>query len=208
MHQQHLAQQQVANQNGRYPPTPVRQNVVAPYSPHTPYAYPAPPDPRRSGSVNPLDILSSLRKTPRSTLSRSMTPRSASRAATWKRERPSMLSRPFIDGVESPAPERASPPPPSRGASPAHTAKDIPLESKSVEEIPTNVEPEEKEEKEPTPKPAKPSRKSTRRNRATSNASSAIASSVHARTRSQSVLSQAGDPVSYTHLTLPTKRIV
>ena len=127
-----------------------------------------------------------------------MTPRSASRAATWKRERPSLLSRPFIDGVESPAPERASPPPPSREASPAHTAKDVPLESKSVGEEPTNVEPEEKEEKEPTPKPAKSSRKSTRRNRATSNASSAIASSVHARTRSQSVLSQAGEQTATT----------
>jgi hypothetical protein len=190
MHQHHLAQQQVTNQNGRQPPTPVRQNVPAPYSPHTPYAYPAPPDPRRPGSVNPLDILSSLRKTPRATLSRSMTPRSASRAATWKRERPSLLSRPFIDGVESPAPERASPPPPSREVSPARTVKDIPTKAKPVEEEPTQVEPEEKEETEHTPKPTKSSRKSTRRNRAPSNASSAIASSIHARTRSQSVLSQ------------------
>jgi hypothetical protein len=187
MHQHHLAQQHVANQHGRQPPTPVRQNVPASHSPHTPYAYPAPPDPRRPGAVNPLDILSSLRKTPRTTLSRSMTPRSASRAATWKRERPSMLSRPFLDGVESPAPERASPPPQSRDVSPARAIKEIPIESKPLEEESTNAE---QEETEPTPKPIKSSRKSTRRNRATSNASSAIASSVHARTRSQSVLSQ------------------
>lgn len=184
----HLAQQQVASQNGRQPPTPVRQNIPASYSPHTPYAYPGPPDPRRPASVNPLDILSSLRKTPRATLSRSVTPRSNIRTATWKRERPSMLSRPFIDGVESPAPERASPPPPSREESPAETKEDNPVESQLVEEEPTPIEPEETE---PTPKPIKSSRKSTRRNRAISNASSAIASSIHARTRSQSVLSQA-----------------
>jgi hypothetical protein len=184
----HLAQQQVVSQNGRQPPTPVRQNIPASYSPHTPYAYPGPPDLRRPASVNPLDILSSLRKTPRATLSRSVTPRSNTRAATWKRERPSMLSRPLIDGVESPAPERASPPPPSREASPAETKEDNPVESEPVEEDPTPIEPEETE---PTPKPTKSSRKSTRRNRAISNASSAIASSIHARTRSQSVLSQA-----------------
>ena len=206
-HQQHLAQQQVANQNGRHPPTPVRQNVAAPYSPHTPYAYPAPPDPRRSGAVNPLDILSSLRKTPRSTLSRSMTPRSASRAATWKRERPSMLSRPFIDGVESPAPERASPPPPSREASPARTTKDVPIEPKPVQDEPTHVEPAEKEEREPTPKPTKSSRKSTRRNRATSNASSAIASSVHVRTRSQSVLSQVEGQTATAEPSAPSRMV-
>lgn len=187
MHQQHLAQQQVNQQHARQPPTPARQHVPAPYSPHTPYAYPAPSDPRRSGAANPLDILSSLRKTPRSTLSRSMTPRSNSRVATWKRERPSMLSRPFIDGVESPAPERVSPPPPSREISPVRTAKEIPIKPKPVEEHPKQVE---QEEAEPTAKPPKSSRKSTRRNRAASNASSAIASSVRARTRSQSVLSQ------------------
>ncbi|CAD0092412.1 unnamed protein product [Aureobasidium mustum] len=182
MHQQHIAQQ-----HARQPPTPARQHVPAPYSPHTPYAYPAPSDPRRPDAANPLDILSSLRKTPRSTLSRSMTPRSNPRVATWKRERPSMLSRPFIDGVESPAPERVSPPPPSREISPVRTAKEVPIKPKPVEEHPNQVE---QEEAEPTPKPAKSSRKSTRRNRAASNASSAIASSVRARTRSQSVLSQ------------------
>lgn len=187
MHQQHLAQQQVTQQHARQPPTPARQQVPAPYSPHTPYAYPAPSDPRRSDAANPLDILSSLRKTPRSTLSRSMTPRSNSRVATWKRERPSMLSRPFIDGVESPAPERVSPPPPSREISPVRTAKEVPIKPRPVEEHPKQVE---QEEVEPTPKPTKSSRKSTRRNRAASNASSAIASSVRARTRSQSVLSQ------------------
>jgi hypothetical protein len=187
----HLAQQQAANQNGHQPPTPIRQNIPASYSPHTPYAYPGPPDPRGPASVNPLDILSSLRKTPRATLSRSVTPLSNARAATWKRERPSTLSRPFIDGVESPAPERASPPPPSREASPAESKEDNPVEPKSVEEKSPHVEPEETQETEPTPKPARSSRKSTRRNRAISNASSAIASSIHARTRSQSVLSQA-----------------
>jgi hypothetical protein len=183
----HLPQQQVANQTGRLPPTPVRQNIPASYSPHTPHAYPGPPDPRRPASVNPLDILSSLRMTPRATLSRSVTPRSNARAATWKRERPSMLSRPFIDGVESPAQDRASPPPPSREASPAETKEDDPVEVKPVEEEPSLIEPEETE---PTLKPIKSSRKSTRRNRAISNASSAIASSIHARTRSQSVVSQ------------------
>ncbi|KAG9565603.1 Bromodomain-containing protein, partial [Aureobasidium melanogenum] len=187
MHQQHLAQQQVAPQHAHQPPTPARQHVPAPYSPHTPYAYPAPSDPRRPDAANPLDILSSLRKTPRSTLSRSMTPRSNSRVATWKRERPSMLSRPFIDGVESPAPERVSPPPPSREISPVRSTKEVPIKPKPVEEHPKQVE---QEEAEPTPKPTKSSRKSTRRNRAASNASSAIASSVRARTRSQSVLSQ------------------
>ncbi|KAG9943690.1 Bromodomain-containing protein, partial [Aureobasidium melanogenum] len=183
IHQQHLAQQQ----HVRQPPTPARQHVPAPYSPHTPYAYPTPSDPRRPDAANPLDILSSLRKTPRSTLSRSMTPRSNSRVATWKRERPSLLSRPFIDGVESPAPERASPPPPSREISPVRTTKEVPIKPKPVEEHPKQAE---QEEAEPTPKPTKSSRKSTRRNRAASNASSAIASSVRARTRSQSVLSQ------------------
>ncbi|KAG9569555.1 Bromodomain-containing protein, partial [Aureobasidium melanogenum] len=187
MHQQHLAQQQVVPQHARQPPTPARQHVPAPYSPHTPYAYPAPSDPRRPDAANPLDILSSLRKTPRSTLSRSMTPRSNSRVATWKRERPSMLSRPFIDGVESPAPERVSPPPPSRETSPVRSTKEVPIKPKPVEEHPKQVQ---QEEAEPTPKPTKSSRKSTRRNRAASNASSAIASSVRARTRSQSVLSQ------------------
>ncbi|KAK5999429.1 hypothetical protein QM012_005430 [Aureobasidium pullulans] len=187
IHQQNLAQQQVAQEHARQPPTPARQSVSAPYSPHTPYAYPAPSDPRRSDAANPLDILSSLRKTPRSTLSRSMTPRSNSRVATWKRDRPSMLSRPFIDGVESPAPERVSPPPPSREVSPVRSIKEVPPKSKPVEEHPKQVE---QEEVEPTPKPTKSSRKSTRRNRAASNASSAIASSVRARTRSQSVLSQ------------------
>ncbi|KAG9848509.1 Bromodomain-containing protein, partial [Aureobasidium melanogenum] len=116
-----------------------------------------------------------------------MTPRSNSRVATWKRERPSMLSRPFIDGVESPAPERVSPPPPSREISPVRSTKEVPIKPKPVEEHPKQVE---QEEAEPTPKPTKSSRKSTRRNRAASNASSAIASSVRARTRSQSVLSQ------------------
>ncbi|KAI5200524.1 Bromodomain-containing protein [Aureobasidium subglaciale] len=179
-----LPHQQVAQQHARQPPTPARQHVAAPYSPHTPYAYHAAPDPRRAGSVNPLDILSSLRETPRATLSRSVTPRSASRAATWKRERPSLLSRPLIDGVESPAPERASPPPPSREVSLVRTTN---IKPKPVNEPSSQLE---QEADHPTPKPAKSSRKSTRRNRATSNASSAIASSVRARTRSQSVLSQ------------------
>ncbi|KAI4723783.1 Bromodomain-containing protein [Aureobasidium sp. EXF-10728] len=187
MHQHQLAQQQVASQHARQPPTPARQQVPAPYSPHTPYAYPAPADPRRP-DINALDILSSLRKTPRATLSRSMTPRSNSRAATWKRERPSLLSRPFIDGVESPVPERVSPPPSAREASPVRTTKEIPIKPKPIEGQPSQTE---EAEAEPTPKPLQSTRKSTRRNRAISNASSAIASSVRARTRSQSVLSQA-----------------
>ncbi|KAI5240028.1 Bromodomain-containing protein [Aureobasidium subglaciale] len=197
-----LPQQQVAQQNLRQPPTPARQTVAAPFSPHTPYAYPAPPDPRRQGSINPLDILSSLRKTPRATLSRSVTPRSASRAATWKRERPSLLSRPFIDGVESPAPERASPPPPSRDVSPVRTTKEVHIKPKPVEEPIPQIE---QETEDPTPKPAKSSRKSTRRNRATSNASSAIASSVRARTRSQSVLSQDEGETTNVEPSIPSR---
>ncbi|THW58418.1 Bromodomain-containing protein [Aureobasidium pullulans] len=180
MHQQHLTQQQ-----SRQPPTPARQPIVAPYSPHTPYAYPAAQDPRRAENVNPLNILSSLRQTPRAILSRPGTPVSSARGATWKRERPSMLSRPFFGEIESPAPERITPPPPSRNVSPART-KEFPIKAKPTEDHHPQLE---QEVSEPTPRLIKSARKSARRNRATSNASSAVASSVRARTRSQSVAS-------------------
>lgn len=156
------------------PTQPLRPQPVAP-TPPTFSSYPSynqtsqPPLPMQDQARLVSSIIETLRRTP---------------WATWKAARPAHLPQPQSE--ESPSIEPLSPAQESAPSLPPHVAA-------RANNAPQDVKPAPQDQgiQPVSSKPAKSVRKHTRPSRAGSTASSAVAGSVRARTRSQSVVSHA-----------------